>query len=84
MKFTKIPKTYEEQADLLISRGLIAKKIQLIKTLEVVNYYRLSGYLYPFRSENTKDDAFGKGTTLEKVWRRYTFDRRLVFFCWMR
>jgi abortive infection bacteriophage resistance protein len=39
-----------------------------------VNYYRLSGYLYPLRQP---DDTYLPGTTLEMVWRRYNFDRRL-------
>jgi len=70
MRFPKLPKTYDEQANLLISRGLIAERNQLIQTLEVVNYYRLSGYLYPYRSNNGQDDDFQPGTTLEKVWLR--------------
>jgi abortive infection bacteriophage resistance protein len=41
----------------------------------MVNYYRLSGYLYPFR--RTESDAFMEGETLSVVWRRYCFDRRL-------
>ena len=40
-----------------------------------MNYYRLSGYLYPFRI--LPGDNFVAGTDLDTVWRRYTFDRRL-------
>jgi len=76
MEYTKPSLTYEEQADLLISRGLLADRDILIATLQNVNYYRLSGYLYPFR--NT-DDSFLDGTTLNIVWRRYRLDRRLRF-----
>lgn len=75
MKYTKQPLTFAEQADLLIQRGFIADREELIHTLEHVNYYRLSGYLYPFR--NSDHETFKPGTTLHKVWRRYTFDRRL-------
>jgi len=74
MEYSKPALTFEEQADRLLSRGLIADRDTLISRLKVVNYYRLSGYLYPFRR---KDDSYADGTTLEKVWRRYTFDRRL-------
>jgi abortive infection bacteriophage resistance protein len=74
MKYTKPPLTYQAQADLLIARGLIADKADLVEKLRAVNYYRLSGYLYPFRNP---DDTFHPGTTLDQVWRRYTFDRQL-------
>ena len=76
MEYTKPSLTYEEQADVLISRGLLADRDILIATLQNVNYYRLSGYLYPFRNA---DDSFLDGTTLDIVWRRYRLDRRLRF-----
>lgn len=41
MEYTKPSLTYEEQADLLISRGLLADRDILIATLQNVNYYRL-------------------------------------------
>ena len=64
----------QKQADLIISRGLVGDR-ELIETrLSSVNYYRLSGYLYPFRNP---DDTFKAGTTFEMVWQRYAFDRRL-------
>lgn len=74
MIYGKGPLTFEEQADRLIGRGLIADRDELIRRLAGVNYYRLTGYLYPFRRS---DDSFLPGTTLETVWRRYVFDRRL-------
>ena len=74
MKFTKPPLTYEQQADLLLSRGLVAAKPELIQRLTAVSYYRLCAYWYPFKRP---DDSFEAGTTLETVWRRYTFDRQL-------
>jgi len=73
MRYDKRPLTFEEQANLLISRGLIAEKSLLIERLTNVNYYRLSGYLYPYRNP---DDSFHPKTTFETVWRHYTFDRR--------
>ncbi|MCE5248998.1 Abi family protein [bacterium] len=75
MKYIKPPLTFEQQADLLLSRGLIADRSLLISCLSTVNYYRLSGYLYPFR--NRSDDLFKPGTTFGLVWRHYCFDRRL-------
>lgn len=76
MKYDKPPLSFEEQADLLIKRGLIADREFLIDRLKSVNYYRLSGYLYPYRQSKSNDN-FKLGTTFEQVWRRYTFDRRL-------
>ncbi len=74
MRFEKPPLSFEEQAALLLSRGLVADPLELVDTLHHVNYYRLSGYLYPFREP---DETYRPGTTLDTVWRRYTFDRRL-------
>jgi abortive infection bacteriophage resistance protein len=75
VRYNKPPLSFEKQAELLISRGLEADKDELVNKLRVVNYYRLSGYWYPFR--NPGKDTFKPNTTLEKVWRRYTFDRQL-------
>ena len=80
MIYSKNALTLEAQADLLISRGLVANRAELIGRLKAVNYYRLSGYLHPFRERDTTGqpaDKFRTGTTLEMVWKRYNFDRRL-------
>jgi abortive infection bacteriophage resistance protein len=61
MKYTKPALTYEQQAQRLLDRGLIADKKILVDRLKVVNYYRLSAYWYNF----------------DVIWRRYTFDREL-------
>ena len=74
MRYDKPPLSFEEQADRLIDRGLVADKALLISRLKNVNYYRLSGYLYPYRQDN---DNFKLGTTFEKVWQHYAFDRHL-------
>ena len=74
MIYSKKALTQEDQADLLLARGLIASRSELINRLRAVNYYRLSAYLYPFRQP---DNSFRPGTTLDMVWRRYSFDRRL-------
>ena len=73
MKYEKPALTFDEQADLLIQRGLLSDREELLGRLRSVSYYRLSGYWYPFRRP---DDTFGPGTTLDAIWRRYTFDRR--------
>jgi abortive infection bacteriophage resistance protein len=74
-KYTKPPLTFEEQADLIVSRGLKADRDRLIHRLKNVNYYRLSAYLYPFRV--TDSDRFQEKTTLDLIWKYYTFDRQL-------
>jgi abortive infection bacteriophage resistance protein len=75
VRYDKEPLPLEAQADRLLARGLIAERADLIRRLQTVNYYRLSGYLYHYRSGN--GEAFRHGTSLEMIWRRYNFDRRL-------
>jgi abortive infection bacteriophage resistance protein len=80
MKYNKPPLSFEEQAQLLLDRGLIVSdKEKVVRRLSVVNYYRLSAYWYPFNRINpvSGDEYFVSGTTFEMIWRRYTFDRRL-------
>jgi abortive infection bacteriophage resistance protein len=74
MEYLKSAISIEEQADLLLARGLILPREDLISKLGNVGYYRLSGYWYPFR---TSDNKIVTGTTFEKIWNRYTFDREL-------
>lgn len=74
MLYTKTYKTVEEQADLLIRRGLVCNRDTLIERLNWINYYRLSGYLFPFRKPDSDD--FVEGTNLDQVWERYCFDRK--------
>jgi abortive infection bacteriophage resistance protein len=75
MEYRKPPFTFEDQADLLLSRGLQADKNILITRLQAVNYYRLSAYLYSFKQKSS--DAYRDNTTLDRIWSYYTFDRQL-------
>lgn len=75
MTYEKPALKLEDQAQRLLDRGLEADRDELIQRLASVNYYRLTGYLYPFRRPD--DDGYTAGTTLEQVWNRYCFDRRL-------
>ena len=72
-------KAYEDENTLvakLVARGLkVDDESELRQVLRVVGYYRLTGYLYPFRKVGSED--YEDGTTLTKVWRLYSFDRRL-------
>ncbi len=75
MRYAKPPKTFEEQADQLLARGLIADRAQLIRRLHATSYFRLSGYLHPFREPGA--DHYRLGTTLAEVWALCVFDQRL-------
>jgi abortive infection bacteriophage resistance protein len=75
MKYSKPALTREQQADLLISRGMLGDRDRFISQLSAVNYYRLSGYWHTFRLLPAHD--FSPNTTFDKVWTRYVFDRRL-------
>ena len=80
MIYPKKALTFEKQAKLLLDRGLIADQDELLTRLQAVSYYRISGYLYPFRildNAGNPTDEFLPGTHLDIVWRRYNFDRRL-------
>ena len=75
MKYRKEALTFEQQADRLLNRGLTADRDELITRLSSVSYYRLSGYLYPFRCSDS--NHYLEGTCFQSVWDRYCFDRRL-------
>jgi abortive infection bacteriophage resistance protein len=65
VKYTKPALTFDQQADLLLGRGLVADKQQLVTRLEATSSFRLSGYLHPFRIAGT--DCYQIGTTLEQI-----------------
>lgn len=82
MNYTKAPLTFEAQADLLLSRGMVGDRAVMIARLSATNYYRLSGYWHPFRQPAPVHgapslDNFKTGTTFDEVWGRYAFDRHL-------
>ena len=75
--YTKPAITVEEQLDRMVSRGIeVGDRQFAFHALSCVSYYRFSAYTYSFRSSSTPD-SFVPGTTFEKVWRYYRFDRRL-------
>jgi len=75
MEYTKPFLTFEEQANLLIEeRGMIANRDDLIRHLQDVGYYRLSGYWHIHRKRGS--DEFWEGTMFERVWDMYVFDRQ--------
>lgn len=81
MKYTKPALTIADQINLLESRNLkFADKDRAAKYLSNISYYRLSGYLYPFRDLAT--DNFVGDVTFEQIIDLYLFDRalRLLIF----
>lgn len=75
MEYTKPFLTFEEQADLLMKdRGMVADRDDLIRHLQDVGYYRLSGYWHIHKKHGS--DEFWEGTTFKRVWDMYVFDRQ--------
>lgn len=73
-------KSFEEQIEILQSRGMIIDdKNEALQFLERVGYYRLSGYWYPFRKfdNGTRLDDFIPETRFSDIVALYDFDRRL-------
>jgi len=80
--FTKRPLTFEDQLELLKSRGLqIGDRDRALSYLNEISYYRLSAYFLPY--QRTKD-SFNDGVDFNQILDTYTFDRELrllVFDC---
>lgn len=72
----KPPTTFEDQLQILKSRGLIIHDEDFaIRTLRRINYYRLSAYTLSLKRE----DTFLPGTTFELIFALYEFDRRFRY-----
>ena len=74
MIYNKPPLSFDEQADLLISRNFKATKSELIDFLKHNNYYRLTGYLFPFRNS---DETFSADINFDKILAVIDYDREL-------
>ncbi|MBX2928426.1 MAG: Abi family protein [Saprospiraceae bacterium] len=81
--YQKLPKTFNEQVELLESRGLyIPNKERAAGILERVSYNRLSNYWYPMLVEPKELENFKSGSSFETIFKLYQFDselRTLVF-----
>ena len=72
---TKPPTTYAQQIALLRSRGCFVEDESFAEeALSRINYYRLSAYFLPFKSS---DDSYQLGTSFNKIYQLYEFDRKL-------
>ncbi len=77
MRFAKPPKTFPEQLDLLVSRGmLVDDHDRVLRYLRHLNYYRLTAYWLPFEEDHAAH-RFKPGTTFDRVLELYIFDREL-------
>ena len=77
MRFNKPPKTFDEQVELLISRGLRIHDPERVKRyLSHLNYYRLAAYWLPFEEDHSTH-RFKPGTEFDLVLQHYIFDRKL-------
>jgi abortive infection bacteriophage resistance protein len=80
--YSKSPLSFQEQIDLLISRGLkIDSEPETLSYLQEISYYRLSAYFLPYQKQK---DIFNDGVLFSQIIDTYTFDRELrllVFDC---
>lgn len=66
MRYSKPALSVEDQARLLISRGMRGDVAEIASRLAVVSYYRLSGYWYQFRKADS--DNLIDGIEFSRVW----------------
>ena len=78
--YSKTALSYEDQLSQLKLRGLIVEDEQkALHLLEVISYYRLSGYWYPLLSDKL-NHRFKPNATFEAAFSIYKFDRELRLF----
>ena len=77
--------SYSDQVAILENRGMIFEnKVKAEYVLSQINYYRLSGYWYPFRVidlDMSRGDNFMNKTRFEDVLNIYLFDKQLRLLC---
>lgn len=72
----KPPATFEEQIQILKNRSLIIKDDDYaIRTLQRINYYRLSAYGLSLKN----NDKYHEGVTFEHIHELYEFDHRFRY-----
>ena len=80
--YNKPPLSIQEQAQLLLDRGLLCDdKVRLESYLSSIGYYRLSAYWLLFEQSRLHDSSrnhqFVPDTTFNKILNLYIFDRKL-------
>jgi abortive infection bacteriophage resistance protein len=77
VKFSKQALTYQQQLDLLTSRGLsIEDPGKALFLLENISYYRLSGYWHPLLDDK-ENHVFKPGASFTTAFNLYCFDKEL-------
>lgn len=77
MRFSKPPKTFEEQVKILRSRGMdLDDPERARRYLSHLNYYRLAAYWLPFEQDHPTH-RFKPNTRFDTVLEHYIFDREL-------
>lgn len=74
MEYKKPALAISDQVKKLKSRGLLGDENSIANHLSSVSYARLERYWIPFQASSKQ---FAPDTTIEKIWDRYVFDRRL-------
>lgn len=75
--FTKAPKTFAEQVQILQGHGLIIPDVAKAEFyLSQLNYYRFAAYCLPFEQDHDTH-TFQVGVTFDDVLNIYIFDREL-------
>ncbi len=82
MLYNKPPTTLDQQADLLVARGMACPDPDEVRRyLGAIGYYRLSAYWLPMETPATGDQvrskAFKPGVSFNDVLAIYVFDRKL-------
>ncbi len=82
MEYAKQWLSLEEQADLLIGKGLVCRREDLVARLSEVGFYRLSAYWFPYKVKRRDGDSVLVGAHLDSIWETYLLDcdlRTLMF-----
>lgn len=79
--YNKPAKTLDDQAQLLLDRGLKdISKTDLIQKLASINYYRLRGYTYPYQDNTDPNTPFIASNSWDTIWSDYVLDSHLRSF----
>jgi abortive infection bacteriophage resistance protein len=74
MRYHKPHRNIEQQVALLQQRGMQGDPLEMEAYLRRINYYRLSGYWYPFKTNN---EQFQANTDFATIRMHYEFDHKL-------
>jgi abortive infection bacteriophage resistance protein len=75
LKFIKPAKSFDEQLELLISRGMqVRDREKALNHLSHINYYRLEAYWLPYEVSRATHQ-FADNTDLNTILSHYLFDR---------